>query len=99
MDASKVIPRRNNVRDAASAWVLTRTLGSVLVAMSSTVRPMRTERKCGLIVGSCRVLFVEGRWRPLLSAVVRQSPRLPQNVTYVTSLLPITPSDAVAGRG
>ena len=32
MDALLVIPRRNNVSDAARAWALARTLGSGFVA-------------------------------------------------------------------
>ena len=53
-------------------WALARTLGSVSWRCPSTVRPMSAGRKCCLTVDSCRVLSAEDRWRPLLSASVRQ---------------------------
>ena len=54
-------------------WALARTLGSGFVTPAiSTVRPISPGRKRRLTVDSCRVLSVNGRWRPLSSAGVRQ---------------------------
>jgi hypothetical protein len=73
MDALQVIPRRNNVSDAARAWGRLPALSAVFSwRFSSTVRLMSAGRKRRLTVESRRVASVKGRRRPLLSASVRQ---------------------------
>jgi len=58
--------------DAACAWVLTRALGSVLVALLFHCAANVGQTQTRLTVDSCRVASVKGRKRPLLSASVRQ---------------------------